>query len=279
MDQLSLDAVLADLHLPAVRFFNSIDSTNDEAWRWVRNGAPHAALVIADQQTAGRGRMKRQWLTVAGAGLAFSLILHSPPLEPRSVPRLNGLGALAACQALASQYSLPAQVKWPNDILLQQRKAGGVLVETWWNGDLLQTAVIGIGINIAPQSLEPHLLPPAGLRMPAISVESVLGKPVDRLILLHAILERFFAWLSRLSSPGFIHLWENHLAYRDQWVELTYEAQPAGSLPTPGAPRPALGKVIGLNSDGALKLLTESGKIMLAHAGEVHLRSAATQPG
>jgi BirA family biotin operon repressor/biotin-[acetyl-CoA-carboxylase] ligase len=278
MDQLSVDSMLADLHLPAIRFFFSIDSTNDEAWRWVRNGAPHAALVVADEQTAGRGRSHHHWVTVVGSGLAFSLILCSPPLDPQAISRLTGLGALATCQALARQYSLHPQVKWANDILLGQHKVGGVLAEARWNGNALEAVVVGIGINIAPQSLDPRNLPAQGLRMPATCVESVLGKPVDRLILLHAILEKFLGWLPHLASPEFLHAWEESLAYREQWVELKAETEFIRNPPAAGSSQSIVGKVIGLNSDGALRLLTVSGEMIAVQAGEIHLRPIAAPP-
>ncbi len=111
MDQASLQACLADLRLPLILFFPSIDSTNDEAWRCVENGAPHSTLVVADEQTAGRGRFQRQWVTTRAAGLAFSLILHAPPLNSHQGHLLTGLGAVAVCQALQATLSLPAQVK------------------------------------------------------------------------------------------------------------------------------------------------------------------------
>ncbi len=278
MDQASVASRLADLHLPATRYFGSLDSTNDEAWRWVDRGASHGALVIADEQTAGRGRLQRHWVTVPNSALAFSLVLLAPPLKAKLLTRLTGLGALAACQALSRLYSLPAQIKWPNDILLDRRKTGGVLVETRWNGARLSAAVIGIGINIAPESIDPQHLPAEGWRMPVTCVENILGQAVDRLELLHGILEELFGWLPRLASADFIHASETRLAYRHQWVELTLGADvPTGSL---DADRLLVaGTLIGLSPDGSLKLLTASGELITVQAGEIHLRPASSLPG
>ena len=169
---------------------------------------------------------------------------------------------------------LPAQIKWPNDVLLNQRKAAGVLVEARWDGEELNAAVIGIGINIAPESVNPLNLPPAGLNFPATCVEDELGHPVDRLELLHAILE---AVLLLASSPCFSQTlstqWEDSLAYKDQWVELqpgiSRPILPSGSCFTSHL---QLGKVIGLTMDGSLKLLTRSGELVTAQVGEIHLR-------
>jgi len=279
MDQLTLASTLADINLPAIRFFPSLDSTNDEAWRWVAAGAPHCALVIADEQTAGRGRLQRRWVTAPGSSLAFSLVLLSPPLTPQLVPRLTGLGALATCNALRMKYELPAQIKWPNDILLFERKAAGILVEARWDGENLKAAVIGIGINIAPESINPVSLPAEGLNFPATCVEAALGHPVERLELLHAVLVEFFTWLPQLSTPGFIHHWEACLAYLDQWVELSVEYVDQSSRLDSVLPPIQVGKVIGLTPDGSLKLLTPSGRLVTAQVGEIRLRrSSMDQP-
>lgn len=274
MDQASLETILADVHLPAIRFFPTIDSTNDEAWRWIKRGAPNGALVIADEQTAGRGRLNRQWVTAPGCGLAFSIILLAPPFHPNLLSRLTGLGALAATQALRLRYSLIAQIKWPNDILLNDQKAGGVLVDAHWQGATLIAVVIGIGINIALSSVNPHLLPPEAVIFPATCVESAMGHRVDRIELLHAILQELFSWLPRLATQDFIQEWEHNLAYRGQWVELSDGSDAPSSLHGATPPDIIRGKVIGLSEDGSLLLQTSTGKVFTAQVGELHLRPA-----
>jgi len=274
MDRPSPESILADLNLPAIRFFTSIGSTNDEAWRWIDAGAPHTALVVTDEQTAGRGRFQRHWVTTAGSGLAFSLILLSPPLDPQLVNRITGLGALAVAQALQRKYTLSAQIKWPNDILLDQRKVAGVLVEARWNGQNLKAVIVGIGINIAPESVNPVNLPAEGLNFPATCIENVLGHPVDRWELLYATLKEFFSWLPRLFTEDFIRKWEDSLAYHDQWVELSAVNSAQSAHPETVPIRVLVGKVIGLTPDGSLKLLTGTGKLVTAQVGEIHLRPA-----
>jgi len=282
MDQPSLESILADLNLPAIRFYSCIDSTNDEAIRWLDSGAPHLALILADEQTAGRGRSRHRWVTSPGTALAFSLVLLSPPLDPHLLSRLTGLGAVAIQNALGKKYNLSAQIKWPNDVLLDGCKVAGVLVEARWNGDALFSAIIGIGINIAPQSVSAVNLPATGLNFPATCVENALGNPVDRLELLHAILQELLTWLPRLSLPDFIHEWESNLAYRHQWVELSTDIT-AGDTSTPSSEKATpvqfeQGKLIGLTQDGSLKLLTASGKMVVAAVGDIHLRPAADHP-
>lgn len=276
MDQQSLEIGLVDLHLPAIRFFQSIGSTNDEALNWIEAGASHLSLVIANGQTAGRGRSQRRWFSSPGASLAFSLILRSPPFDVQLFSRLSGLGALAVRDAILKSYALPVQIKWPNDILIDQKKAGGVLVETTWHGDNLQGIVIGIGINIAPESISPDNLPAEGLNFPVTCIQSVLGHPVDRVELLHAVLQELLTWLPRLSLPEFILEWGACLAFRHQWVEITGEAsQQAASPMGSNLTAPRVVKVIGLTQDGSLQILTQAGRMAVVKIGEIHLHHSS----
>ncbi len=273
MDQPALESRLADLGLPGIRFFASIDSTNDEAWRWFDAGTLHGALVVADEQTAGRGRFDRKWVTVPGSSLAFSIIMFSPPLEAKAVNRLVGLAALSICNALRGQYDLSAQIKWPNDILLDQKKIAGILTETRWEGERLMATVLGIGINIAPESVDPEHLPPLDLPFPATCVETVLGQVVDRWQLLHDILKEMNELFPHLSSASFIHQWERYLAYRGQWVELFTGMESEHNHHAIQATS-QVGKLIGLTQDGSLKLLAESGVMLNVPVGEIHLKPA-----
>ncbi len=274
MDQPSLEATLADLNLPAIRYFQSIGSTNDEAWNWIGAGAPNQALVVADEQTAGRGRVHRRWTTVPGAGLAFSLVLLSPPLDPVFIPRLTGLGAVAIQKALIKEYALPAEIKWPNDILVKSRKVAGVLVEAHWSGETLVGVIVGIGINIAPESVSEVNLPALGLNFPATCLENEYGRSIDRLELLHNIMGELLTRLPMISLPQFIDEWETGLAFRGQWVELSSGLSPLSTQARSARSIPVVGKVIGLTQAGSLKLLTSSGKIVTTAEGELRLRPA-----
>jgi BirA family biotin operon repressor/biotin-[acetyl-CoA-carboxylase] ligase len=170
MDQTSLQALLADLPLGSVRYFATVGSTNDLAGRWVEAGAPDLALVAADEQTAGRGRLNRRWITPPSSALAFSLVLKNP--VEADVLRYTALGALAVCDALNAALSpvLPAQIKWPNDVIATRRKLAGVLAEAHWQGESLTAVILGIGINVAPPSVPPD----EQLNYPATCVESVV---------------------------------------------------------------------------------------------------------
>ena len=130
------------LSLGEVRYFESIGSTNDEALAWAAKGAPDLSLVIADEQTAGRGRLNRTWFTPKGTALAMSLILR--PASGTPLSRTVGLAALSIADSLLKRGLTP-RIKWPNDVLLNGKKIAGILVETVWAGTEVESLVIGIG--------------------------------------------------------------------------------------------------------------------------------------
>lgn len=275
MDQRTLEAALFDLPLNAIRYFPSLDSTNDEAARWVAQGAADLALVVADEQTAGRGRAGRRWYTPAGAALAFSLILRTPQVVPGVLTRLTALGTLAVHGALRGRYGLPAQIKWPNDVVIQGRKVAGVLAEAHWLGDRLEAVILGIGINVAPDSVSDTALPPAERRFPVTCVESALGGPVERVEVLHAVLAELIHWRPRLVSLIFLQAWEASLAFLGEWVRVSPGEGFNGGSPLNSLGRPSQrvweGQIAGLAPDGALRLRTRSGEIVTAQVGEIRL--------
>src|SRR5512142_1875291 len=183
MNQTELKKALSKLHLGDVHYFDSIGSTNNEALAWATSGAKDLSLVIADAQTAGRGRLDRKWFTPKGTALAFSLILRLTPEEKPYLTRTVGLAALAVADALRTR-GLEAQVKWPNDVLIDGRKVAGILIESVWSGDELDCLVIGIGVNVLRAAVPSAEL----LQFPATSLEDALGPEVEREKVLHDIL-------------------------------------------------------------------------------------------
>jgi BirA family transcriptional regulator, biotin operon repressor / biotin---[acetyl-CoA-carboxylase] ligase len=195
----------------SVVYFDRLGSTQDEARRLAEGGARHGTVVIADYQSAGRGRRGRRWMAPPGTSLLLSLILR-PRLRPDRVMWLTAVGSLAVLDAIESQTRLKACLKWPNDILLDRAKAGGILSEAEFDGERLLYALLGIGLNV---NLEPVDLP-TGLPMPATSLSHVSGQAVPRLPLLVALARAVEArcqalvegaspvgeWASRLSTLG-----------------------------------------------------------------------------
>ncbi|MBV9467912.1 MAG: biotin--[acetyl-CoA-carboxylase] ligase [Abitibacteriaceae bacterium] len=145
------------------------------AMDWANEGAPHGAVVTADAQTDGRGRRGRSWSSPAGKGLYLSLILR-PQIQPAQVPQLTILAALAAVQLVEKECGLVAQTKWPNDILLNSHKIGGVLTEADLSGNGVKFVVVGIGLNVNFQTadLPDHPIFPAS----SLLIETGRGWPV-----------------------------------------------------------------------------------------------------
>ena len=257
MNQADLEKLLADLPLGEIRYFDSIGSTNDEAAAWAAAGAPDLSLVFADEQTAGRGRLNRRWYTPPGAGLALSLVLRRPK-EPDdgAIPFHTVLGALAVCDALESVCGLRAEIKWPNDVLVRGRKLSGVLSEAHWQGDRPIAIILGIGVNVKPASI-----PPEGLAFPGTCLQIEAGEPVDRWIVLRAILEGVLHRRPALGSQAFFEDWEARLAYRGEWV-----------IVSQGEREESTGQILGLSRKGTLRLRNRVGEIVEVLAGDVRLR-------
>ena len=259
MNQNEFRKALSPLPLGDVRYFDSIGSTNNEALAWATGGARDLSLVIADEQTSGLCRLDRKWFTPKGTALALSIILRPTAGEKPYLTRIVRLAALAVADALRTR-GLVSQIKWPNDVLLNGRKVAGILVESVWSGEEVDGLVIGIGVNVLKEAVPSAEF----LQFPATSLEESLGSLVDREKLLHDILAGLIALRPHLGSDSFIASWERALAFRGEEVQAE---QGEGLL---GA-----GKLIGLESDGSLKLADDAGKSLTVRFGDVRLRPQA----
>ena len=255
MHQAEISAALADLPLGGLRFFSTIGSTNDEALAWVATGAHDLSIVVADEQTAGRGRAGRKWFTPRGSALAVSLILRPTPVERTLPARITGLAALALIQC-CRELRLQALIKWPNDILVQGRKVAGILVESAWAGNQLDASVLGIGVNVAAAAVPPI----EQLAFPATSLETELGHAVDRLKLVRSLLAAIIRWRAQIGGPEFLSAWEEGLAFRGEQVTVGREGEP-----------PLNGTLHGLEADGSLRMMADNIPAVV-HFGEIHLR-------
>src|SRR6266853_6369102 len=156
---------------PTILHFDSIDSTNLEAMRQARAGAPGGLCIIAREQIAGRGRLDRSWHSPKDAGLYFSIVLR-PALEMNLWPLLPLMSALAVSDALMKSCGLSTDIKWPNDILANDRKLCGILAETIETVNA-SAAIVGIGINLTNEAV------PKDLRSTATSIEEIADRKPD----------------------------------------------------------------------------------------------------
>lgn len=241
------------------RFFRSVDSTMQVASAWARDGAPDGALVLADHQTAGRGRHNRAWRDAPGDNLLMSLVLrpHLAPGEMGLVPLLAGLSVVEATEAEIAQAARP-RLKWPNDVVVSNRKMAGILTKSLWRGPH-STLLVGIGVNVNQIGF------PVSLRHLATSLAQEVGRPLDRAALLARLLNRFEGHLDTLSSGGASAL------LRTLEAHLIGLGDPVVVHRLYGEGPPIEGLSLGLATDGALRVSTPDG-VRPVYAGEVTLR-------
>jgi len=249
--------VLRETAVKELRYFDSIGSTNNEALQWVADGAPDYSLVIADEQTRGRGRFDRRWITRSGASLAFSLILKPTPHETVNTALFSPLCGIAVQEAVSHLIGLETRIKWPNDVLIHDKKFCGILVEAAWHGSSVQGIVLGIGINISPDSVPGEEYQ----NFPATCLETALGAPVDRFQVLPQVIESIEKWRRQLGSAAFMHQWEENLAFKGEWVRIEHSEKPS-----------IMGRVKGIDLQGHLVLVQENGYEIDIEIGDVHLR-------
>ena len=235
----------------------TIGSTMDEARRLAERDAPEGTVIVADEQTAGRGRMERQWFAPPGTCILCS-ILFRPDLAPVQGQWLTMLCAMAAADAVDQVTGLQVSLKWPNDLIVQAqqwKKLAGILTETGVTGNRLSYAVVGIGINVnvAPRDL-PALAPDA------TSILAETGKETDRTVLLAALLAGVEARYTRLQAGTSPHAeWAARLATLGRPVEAsTFRGPFAGIAES-------------VDENGALLLRTPDGKLHRLVAGDVTL--------
>ncbi len=238
-----------------VHLHSTIGSTNDRAAELAKEGAPEGALVLADEQTAGRGRLGRRWRTPKGSGIAMSLVMRPSQLERNALGALGLVGALATIDALRG-LRLEPRLKWPNDVLLEGKKVAGVLAEASWTGPDLDYVVLGIGVNVKPVPQEED----KSFDYPSTSVEDTVGDTVDRGTLVFSIVAGVDEWYERLQTGEAHPAWEEQLAFRSEWVALSNGEQEI------------IGRPVGLTKNGGLRLETEEGTEIEMEAGSFQLR-------
>ncbi len=228
-----------------------VPSTNTLAVELAKQGAPEGTLVLAEEQTAGRGRLGRSWLAPRGSSLLMSLIFR-PQLPITKVPQLTMICGLAMRQAIRDTTGLPAQLKWPNDVMIRGRKTGGVLTETCILGDRLQYAVVGIGLNVnlAPEAL---LAPLA-----ATSIAHELGRSEPRLPLLHKLIYQVeVRYLDLCAGVSPVKDWSIALETLGQRIRLNTAQGSCEGLAT------------AVDEQGALLLRLDDGQTRRVLAGEI----------
>jgi len=245
----------------------TIDSTNRLAAELARAGAEEGTVVLAEQQTAGRGRLGRTWVSPARLNLYASVVLR-PAMPPLEVPRLTLVAGIAVADAIARTVPLPVEIKWPNDVLLAGRKVAGVLTELEAETERVRFVIVGIGVNLNAARSD---FPPE-LQSKATSLALASGAPVDRAAFAARLLSALDAHYATFLRGGFA-------ALRQRYEEL--HCLTGRRVTIDGKP-PLTGVVRGVDDGGAL-LVESGGTIERVISGEVTLRAAyrtlRRQPG
>lgn len=240
-----------------VCFYDCIGSSNIEAKRLADEGAPHGTLVVADMQTAGRGRRGRSWTSPAGTNIYYTLLLR-PAFAPDRAPMLTLVMAYSVARAIREETGLDAGIKWPNDIVIGGRKACGILTEMSVEEDYIRNVVIGVGINVHGQEFAPELADKA------TCLDAEYGGRVNRSRLLAAVMRAFeedyeiFAEQENLSRLR--DAYNALLVNRDREVCVL---DPAGEY---------RGTARGITDSGELLVELPDGETQQVFAGEVSVR-------
>lgn len=239
---------------PKVFRYESLPSTNTELSRLASAGAEEGVSVVADEQTAGRGRLQRAWSSPKGAGLYFSILLR-PKIAANYWPLITMMAAVAVYDTLGDACHFQADIKWPNDLLSGERKICGILAEAI-ETPAGRAVIVGIGINLTPDAY------PAEIAKLATSVSEATGRPVEREAILASLLRWLSYWYSLLNEPAgaesIVNAWSNRSSYAfGKLVQVS------------NGDEVWRGTTSGIESDGALRLQTQEGETKLVRAGDV----------
>ncbi len=227
-----------------IHFFPKVSSTMDTAREMARNNAQHLTIVVAEEQTKGRGRLNRQWLSSRG-GLWFTIILK-PDLPPVLSFRVNFAASLCLAKTLRKLFKINASVKWPNDILVNGKKLAGLLSEMETKADMISFVNIGIGLNVnnCPEKKEPN----------AVSIKNILNKKVSRREILITFLDEFKSELSKIydRDPN-----GKNIDIIDKWKKYTSTIGRQVTIET--SESTSNGLAVDVDSSGALILQQDNG--------------------
>jgi BirA family biotin operon repressor/biotin-[acetyl-CoA-carboxylase] ligase len=245
-----------------VHHFETLDSTNDLAKELAAQGAPEGAVVVAEAQTGGRGRLGREWDSPSGVGLYVSLVLR-PMLPPMELPQITLTTAVAVVRAVRRVAGLAPGIKWPNDLLLNGKKLGGILTEMETESDRIRHVVVGLGLNVNNPGFPPELA------ATATSLTLAAGKTFSRVHLLQAWLEEFEELYGRFLNLGFPEIlkeWKSSAVTLGKMITVRQ------------GPREISGQALDVAPDGALLLRTANGEMVRVTSGEITPGSGA-EPG
>lgn len=260
-DVISKSEILSRLHTKwagqSIVCYEEVDSTNTQAKTAGENQGCHGMLVVADRQNAGKGRRGRSWASPPGTNIYMTLLLK-PEILPDQASMLTLVMALSVAEAIEEEYGHPAWIKWPNDIVVDNKKVCGILTEMSTEIDYINYVVIGVGINVRQEDF------PEELMDKATSLKNACGKEVLRSQLIADVMERFEqnyeAFLERGSLELLKEPYEKHLVNMERQVKVM----------EPGHEYEASAR--GIDNRGELLVELPDGTVKRIYAGEVSVR-------
>lgn len=241
-----------------VLFSSSVPSTNDWAKKLAAMGAAEGTVAVAETQTAGRGRLEREWISPKG-GLYFSVIVR-PEFDATEAAKLVFVAGLAVADALREECCLKIETKWPNDVLVNGRKICGILAEMNTTNQKVNYAVIGVGINA---NFDIRRVFPPSLKPVTTSIENQVGSRIKLDNLFRAVMSKLEKTYSLFEQQGFAPIlaeWKKYAAFLGQKVEVTDQREEI------------VGLALDVDREGALILRLENGKTRRVCVGDVSLR-------
>jgi len=233
-------------------------STNEVAFGLALKGAEEGVVVLAESQIKGKGRMGRPWESPAGLNIYLSLILR-PRIVPSKTPLITLMAAVACAEAIDKVTGLLPAIKWPNDLLLERKKLGGILTEADMELDRINFVVVGIGINV---NMTRALFPPS-IKDTATSLQEALGREISRIALIQSILRYLEQWYQRLAQGNVEEItrrWKELSLVKGQQIEVTSLGEVVR------------GTALDIDEDGALLVQTDTNTIKRVVAGDVTLK-------
>ena len=234
-----------------------IDSTNEEVRRLSKNGEEQGLVVVAEKQTAGKGRRGRSWDSPEGTNLYFSILLR-PNVKPENAPMLTLVMAYSVAQVIREKDNLPVQIKWPNDLVLSGKKVCGILTEMHLTERQIEDVVVGVGINVNTVEF------PDDLKDKATSLFMEKAEKVDQRLLLNGILEEFQKWYSYFLEEG------NLSFLQESYNQMLVNGNREVLVLEPGKEYQA--EALGINERGELVVKKQDGSLETVFAGEVSVR-------
>ena len=240
-----------------ILIFQELDSTNRYLKELARQEKPEGTVILAERQSAGRGRLGRSFFSPEDTGIYMSILLR-PKLTLEQSVRITSMAAVAAARAIEQVCGIPAQIKWVNDIFLNRKKVCGILTEAGidYENGILEYAVLGIGVNVGTMEF------PEELRSIATSVSNECGREISRNRLIAEILNELDAWYPTLQDGGFLKESRVRSILLGEEILVLDASAEGGAYPA---------KAVDLDEFGHL-IIEKEGQRMLLNSGEVSIR-------